>query len=225
MLRRFSILFALLAVAACTNPSPNHGDPVDINAVAENARGDIDTYAANALEQAAPAAAMPVSVPALMPSATPSVAVAVANVGSEAPFDADSAQGAADIVQTYYALLEERNYAAAYRLWERAGAASGLDANAYAASFAKYADYYAEVGTPGRVDAGAGQRYVEVPVRVYGTLKDHGRPFNMEGALILHRVADIDGASAAERRWHIRDSSIRPRPQQSSAGTTAPAPG
>jgi hypothetical protein len=136
---------------------------------------------------------------------------------SEAPFTEDSAQGAANVVQTYYALLEAGKYGQAYRLWEPG--AAGMNARAFAASFARYSEYHANIGAPGRIDAGAGQRYVTVPVQVYGRLKDGARPFNMRGSVTLHRTGDVDGATAEQRRWRIRSTDIKPR-----LGEATPAP-
>jgi membrane-bound inhibitor of C-type lysozyme len=136
---------------------------------------------------------------------------------SEAPFTEDSAQGAANVVQTYYALLEQAKYGQAYRLWEPG--AAGMDAGAFAASFARYSEYHANIGAPGRIDAGAGQRYVTVPVQVYGRLKQGARPFNMRGSVTLHRAGDIDGATAEQRRWRIRSADIEPSP-----GEAVPSP-
>src|SRR3546814_10232779 len=78
-----------------------------------------------------------------------------------------------------------------------------MNADAFAAAFGKYKDYHANIGAPGRVDAGAGQRYVEVPVQVYGTLEDGEQPFNRRGSVTLHRTAEIPGATAEDKSWHI----------------------
>ncbi len=136
---------------------------------------------------------------------------------SEAPFTEDSAQGAANVVQTYYALLGEAKYGQAFRLW--APGAAGMDARAFAASFARYSEYHANVGAPGRIDAGAGQRYVTVPVQVYGRLKQGARPFNLRGSVTLHRAGDVDGATAEQRRWWIRSTDFKP-----GAAEKTPAP-
>ena len=82
---------------------------------------------------------------------------------------------------------------------------------AFAASFAKYADYRATIGAPGRIDAGAGQRYIQIPVRVTGSLRD-GTPVSLVGPITLHRTGDIDGATAEQRAWRISDSGLKPRP-------------
>ena len=121
---------------------------------------------------------------------------------SEAPFTQDSAQGAANVVQTYYALLEQGKYREAWRLWSDGGKASGMGAEAFAASFAEYAEYHANIGAPGRIEGAAGSLYVTVPVQVYGRLKS-GEPFNRKGAVTLRRVNDVPGSTEDQRRWHI----------------------
>lgn len=191
--------FALLA--AC---SPNSGNDSENDVVVNVDRIDSasDPGAIKAPSSPAPATpSAPGSPGGLADDRTPV---------SEAPFAPDSAQGAADVVQRYYAFLEARDYAQAWALWSDGGKASGMSAEAFAASFAKYGEYHADIGAPGDIDAGAGQRYGTVPVVVYGKLKD-GRPFNMKGDVTLHRT-EADGATEAQRRWHIRSADIKPRP-------------
>jgi hypothetical protein len=183
-------------LAACSPEAPPSGNSVNHSTMAE--RSDTPVPA----PEPAPAAdASPAPRP--VPPASDRTPV------DEAPFAEDGAQGAANVVQTYHALIEAGKYREAYRLWEPG--AAGMSAQAFAESFARYAEYHAEVGAPGRVDAGAGQRYVTVPVRVYGKLAKGGRSFDMRGEIVLHRTADIDGATAEQKRWHIRSSDIRPR--------------
>jgi hypothetical protein len=126
---------------------------------------------------------------------------------SEAPFASDSAQGAANVVQTYYALVEEGKYAQAYLLWQRG--AAGTSADAFAASFAHYSEVHANIGAPGDVDAGAGQRYVTVPVQIYGRLKEGAKPFNLRGSVTLQRT-EVDGATSGQKAWHIRSIDVKP---------------
>ena len=130
---------------------------------------------------------------------------------SEAPFTAQSAQGAANVVQTYYALLEAGKYREAWVLWRGRGEASGMSAQAFAGSFGRYSEYHANVGAPGRIDAGAGQRYVTVPVQAYGRLKQGNRPFNLLGSVTLRRAGDVDGAIAEQRSWRIERADLKPR--------------
>ncbi|WP_340644242.1 hypothetical protein, partial [Phenylobacterium sp.] len=57
---------------------------------------------------------------------------------SEAPFTPQSAQGAADVVQVYFALIGEKKYAQAWALWGDGGKASGMSQADFVASFDKY---------------------------------------------------------------------------------------
>jgi hypothetical protein len=128
---------------------------------------------------------------------------------SEAPFTPWSAQGAASVLQTYFALLSEGKYEDAWKLWSDGGRASGMDAAAFAASFAKYDTYNAEIGAPGRIEGAAGSLYVEVPVVIYGRLKN-GEPVHMKSTMTLRRVNDIPGSTEEQRLWHIASGGGRP---------------
>ena len=242
---RSSIVFLpiVLIVAGCqpARVPENNASAVDINAAAEQAQGDIDTYASNALQtpsEAATAAPLPPPEHRPSPAPTPSPSPAPLNPPapgepgglpddrtpiSEAPFAPDSAQGAANVVQTYYALIEGGKYRQAWALWGNGGKASGMSADAFARSFGKYSEYHANIGAPGRIDAGTGQRFVSVPVQIYGRMKDSGAPFNMRGDVTLHRTADIDGATAEQKTWRISATNIKPSASDSSAPKSLPA--
>lgn len=203
-----------LLLAGCAPGTEPGSNAVDINSAANQAQNSIDSYAANATDEASNLTAeTPGAVPT--PAATPVGAVEPLNPPapgepgglpddrtpvSEAPFTPDSAQGAANVVQTYYALLGEGKYHQAWALWDDGGKASGMGVDAFTASFAKYSEYHANIGAPGDVDAGAGQRYVTVPVQVYARLKAGAKPVYMLGSVTLHRVGDIDGASPAQKK-------------------------
>ncbi|GAA0312023.1 hypothetical protein GCM10009087_22690 [Sphingomonas oligophenolica] len=212
--------FSLLLVAGCSSGTVVPANTsVDINAAAVEAQGSVDAYAANSAVDNT----MPVSAPTPVPASSPPPLTPPApgtpgglpddrSPVSEAPFTADSAQGAADVVQHYYALLTEGKYSQARLLWADDGKASGSDAAGFAARFAKYSEYHANIGAPGDVDAGAGQRYVTVPVQVYARLKQGGGGEYQIGSVTLHRTADIDGAAAAQKSWHIRSIDLKPAP-------------
>ena len=122
---------------------------------------------------------------------------------SEAPFTEDSAQGAANVVQTYYALLGGRAFDKAWALWRDGGKASGQPtAPAFAASFDRYAQYNAQVGGPGAIEGAAGSLYVTVPVVIYGRLKT-GQEVHEKGEAQLRRVNDVPGATAEQLKWRI----------------------
>ena len=125
---------------------------------------------------------------------------------SEAPFAADSPQGAANVVQTYYALIGEGKY----RRRGSCGAtreASGQSADAFVASFAKYSEYHANIGAPGRRRCRGGQRYVTVPVQAYARLKEARRLLDRRAMLTDE---DIDGATAEDKEWRINSIDLKP---------------
>jgi hypothetical protein len=121
---------------------------------------------------------------------------------TEAPFTEDSAQGAANVVQTFFALVEAGRHEQAWQLWSTGAKANGMSAADFTASFERYQEYHARVGAPGRIEGAAGSLYVEVPVQVFGRLKG-GKPFNSAGKVQLRRTNEVPGASAEQRQWRI----------------------
>lgn len=198
--------FFLLPVlaTACSPQVAVDNTATNVNVAADRAQNDIDSYAANNTA-AAPEPLTPADPG--QPGGLPDDKTPI----SEAPFTADSPQGAATIVQTYYALIGERKYAEAWKLWGDGGKASGQSDDAFAASFATYSEYHANIGAPGREDAGAGQRYVTVPVQAYARLKT-GKAAYWIGSVVLHRTADIDGATAEDKAWRIKSIDLKTAP-------------
>ena len=188
------------------------GETADNAATADTAAPDAPAPAAGAPTPVTPATTLPpgegipgVSAPPPAPSPVP----------APSPNGATAEPGAAEATQTlrdYFAAIGARRYGDAWRRWGDAGKASGMSQAAFARSFARYAEYRATIGTPGRIDAGAGQRYIQIPVRVTGKLAD-GTPVSMTGPVTLHRTGNIDGATAEQRAWRISDSGLKPRPK------------
>jgi hypothetical protein len=130
---------------------------------------------------------------------------------AEGRIDPKSAQGAGQVLQLFGGLLEQRRFADARRLWSDGGAGSGMTESEFIAAYDKYAEIHSEVGAPGELEGAAGSIYVEVPLRLYGKLKS-GKSFNMVGPVALRRVNDVPGSTAEQRRWHIFQSDLKPRP-------------
>jgi hypothetical protein len=126
----------------------------------------------------------------------------------EGPFAADSGQAAADVVQTYVALLEQGRVQQALRLWGDGGTNRPTIAD-----LRRYREFHANVGGPGAVEGAAGSRYVTVPVQFSGTLRN-GRAFVEKGTIMLRRVGEIDGATAAQKRWRIYSVDVKPAPRR-----------
>jgi hypothetical protein len=128
---------------------------------------------------------------------------------AEGPIAPGSAQDAGQVAQSYFALLEAGRYAEAWKLWGDGGRASGMDVGAFAASFAQYAEYHANLGAPGPVEGAAGSLYVTQPVQIYGKTKA-GKPVAMLGEIRLRRVNDVPGSTAEQRRWRIAAVEVKP---------------
>ncbi len=231
---RAAFLIPFLCLAACAKAPTTGNTEVDINGAADRAQGDIATYnAVDAGNAVGPGNAVDTG------SATNGAVAAVEN--GEAPLAPaepgqpgglpddrtpvaegkimpDSAQGAANVVQIYYASIEGGKYAAARALWGNGGADSKMGPAAFAASFAKYSEYHANIGGPGEIEGAAGSRYVTVPVQVYARLKS-GRPDYQTGNVVLRRTV-VDGSTPEQRKWHIYSIDLKPAP-----GKDQPGPG
>lgn len=131
------------------------------------------------------------------------------NLVTEAPIAANSPQGAGQVLQTYFALLEAGKYSDAYRLWSKGGLAPGMTAADFAAGFDQFREYHAEVGAPGRMEGAAGSAYVDFPVQIYGRLKN-GERFRQTSTVTLRRANDVPGATAEQLQWRIYGLDLQP---------------
>lgn len=112
---------------------------------------------------------------------------------SEGPIDPKSAQGAGQVLQTYFALVEQGKTTEANKLWS--DGAEKLD-------LSKYKEVHANIGGPGDMGGAAGSSYIDYPVQIYGRAKD-GKEFNLRGTMTLRRVNDVPGSTEEQRKWHI----------------------
>ena len=114
---------------------------------------------------------------------------------------------AVQLVRDYYAAIAARDYDRAYALWSQQGAARGQGPLQFANGFADTSEVSVQIGTPGAEDAGAGQRYIEIPVTVAAIHADGSR-HSYAGSYVLHRTV-VDGASAEQRAWRISSAKLR----------------
>ena len=125
--------------------------------------------------------------------------------GSIAP---NSAQGAAQVLQRYYALVESGRATEAWRLWSQGSPGRVGDAATFARQFDRYADYHAQIGAPGELDGAAGSVFVDVPVVIYGRLKS-GAEVHQSGSATLRRVNDVPGSTPEQRSWRIQQIELK----------------
>jgi hypothetical protein len=133
--------------------------------------------------------------------------LAVPALMAAAPTPEDGPAAARQLVQSYYAAIDRGDFRAAYASWDNGGQASGKSFAAFRAGFAGTARSRVVTGVPQGGDAGMSQRWIEVPVDVYATLKN-GRGQHFRGKYTLHRVVAGVGAAASQTRWHIASARL-----------------
>jgi hypothetical protein len=92
-------------------------------------------------------------------------------------------------LRAYYDAIARRDYRAAWDLRENR---PGLGFDRFAASFAIYADYRADVGTPSFPAQGDGSVWIDAPVQIYGR-RTNGERFGSVGRVMLKRPAGGGG--------------------------------
>ncbi|SER39410.1 hypothetical protein [Sphingobium sp. YR768] len=189
---RTSILLPLLLVAAC--------DGREESAIDNLANGANSTQVENNVRAEAMALMEPLNPPA--PGTPGGLPVDPAPL-AEGSIDPDSAQGAAQVVQGYYGLLEEKRFEDAQDLWDPEGAIGAQDDAHFEARFRGFGEIHANIGAPSDPEGAAGSSYVTVPVQLYGRIKANGKPFYTLRQVVLRRVNDVPGSTETQRRWHI----------------------
>lgn len=190
-------LAGALALVGCSDPGDTPGrNGVDVGAAASRAEQDIANYAAT------PAPTPTGSKAPIEPAATPAAAS-----GTSAPL-ADSAPPEA-VARRYADALAAGRYDEAWALWDTPAAPSGMSRAALAAEYGAYTGLRVAVGAPFDPDAGAGQRYISVPITVMGTTRAGAR-FRRMATLVLHKAADgIESDDPHAHAWRIRSSEWR----------------
>lgn len=142
---------------------------------------------------------------------------------AEGKIDPNSAQGAAQIVQGYYALLESKRFDEAQDLWRDGTTLGDEDAKTFAGHFAGFSEIHANIGAPLDPEGAAGSEYVTVPVQIYARVKATGKPYYALRAVTLRRINDVPGSSAEQRRWHIQDIGAWSFPNQTPVSSSSNA--
>jgi hypothetical protein len=186
-------LLTLLLVAAC--------DGREESAIDNLANGANAAQVENNVKAEAMAVMEPLDPPA--PGTPGGLPVDPAPI-AEGSIDPDGAQGAAQVVQGYYGLLEEKRFVDAQDLWNPESATGSQDDAHFAARFRGFSEIHANVGAPSDADEADGAIEVTVPVQVYGRIAANGRPWHVLRQVLLRRVVeDKVGSTKEQRRWHI----------------------
>ena len=122
-----------------------------------------------------------------------------------APSQPVAATDPAGIVDAYYRAIDARDFERAYRFWGPSGP-PGQTLQQFRDGFAGTASVHLETGTPSRIEPAAGSRYIDVPVTITAETTS-GAHQRFEGSYTLRRSV-VDGASPADREWHLYRASL-----------------
>jgi len=114
--------------------------------------------------------------------------------------------GAVAVVHAYYDAIAARDFERAYRCWGESGP-PGQSLEDFARGFASTSTVRVKTGPASRIEPAAGSRYIEVPVEIFAKTTS-GEEQHFVGKYILRRTV-VDGASAAQRRWHFTRAEMR----------------
>lgn len=200
---RSATLLLVLGLAGCNHKERATLDEVVNGSNVANVQAQVEAQALSVLEPLKPPA--PGTPGGLPLEATPAV---------EGTIDPASAQGAAQLVQGYYGLLEEGRFTDAQDIWRDGTVQGDEDPEIFAGRFAPLSEIHANIGAPGAPEGAAGSLYVTVPVQIYARIKASGKPYYALRSVVLRRVNDVAGSTAEQRRWHIERIGPWPQPDQ-----------
>ncbi len=117
-----------------------------------------------------------------------------------------SPQDAVAVLHAYYAAINQHDFQRAWSSWSDGGHSSGQTPQQFADGFANTAEVALRAGAPGAAGAAAGSRYVEIPVTIDATMRD-GSIHRYVGTYTMRRAV-VDGATDAQRAWHIASATL-----------------
>ncbi|MDE2619653.1 MAG: hypothetical protein KGL54_05770 [Sphingomonadales bacterium] len=124
------------------------------------------------------------------------VEVRAADVPDRHATPADPAPDPAHVLAAWAAAVERRDWRAVRALWGHGGADSGLGPRAFARRWGRLRHPRVTIA-PGGEEGAAGSLYYTAMI----VIRDGAR--RIAGPVTLRRVNAVDGASAAQRRWHF----------------------
>jgi hypothetical protein len=130
------------------------------------------------------------------------LALAAADPVPPTPPAEASVDAAVRVVRDYYGALGRHDYRAAHALWPRG---PGIDESRRGYAHTKWTKVTPL--PPFTTDGGAGSIYAEIRVKVDAASSDGTRQ-HFTGSYVLRRVNDVEGSTAAQRRWHIESGKL-----------------
>lgn len=106
---------------------------------------------------------------------------------------------AAEALKAYYQAIARRDFRAAWAMRAAGSGRSRVTYEDFAANYARYARYDAQVAYASPPARNAEAMFVTVQVQLTGTMQD-GSPFGTVGTITMRRKLS---GSAAERQWKV----------------------
>jgi hypothetical protein len=119
------------------------------------------------------------------------------------PIDPKSAEAAAQVLQHFGAMIEQKRFEEAGALWSDKAAA-----RQFTGLLSGYSEAHLQVGRPGVPEGAAGSIYVTVPVVLYGR-RTSGPAASAPADAVLRRVNDVPGSTEQQRRWRIEQINLK----------------
>ena len=203
------LLSALLAACGgngATSGKPGEGDGDAAGLPTPSARGGSITGMPDPRPGGGNQPAIDIAPEALPDPATEGDGTGPEDISASEP----GADSAVQVIRDYYAAINLRDPARAYALWRGQGQASGVSAEQFAQDLSTTSGVSVEIGQPGPVDAGAGQRHITIPVSLVVRKSDGGEQ-RYRGEYVLQRTV-VDGASEDQRAWRISSARLTATP-------------
>lgn len=198
-----SALFAAtgaLALAACSGSAPEASATQEPGASTSEPAPTPDVpQPATPREEAMPPEQAP--APPVPPPPPPPPSLAAATPLS--PQAEQSEKGAREVLRTWAHALENHQFGLA---WEQFGHPPA-SRDAYTRWWQRYRTIEVDLG-PGESDAAMGSLYYTAPATLTGTT-EAGKPFRLQGDVVVRRVNNVDGATPRQLHWHIGTADLK----------------
>lgn len=189
------LLFLPLALLLAACGGPDRADPAE--AAGEDSLPKPAIAAGSVTGMPAPGPSTPNPGKGPTPGPDP-LATGAAQATAEAIAE-PGADAAVSVLRDYFAAINTRDFARAYALWRQ----NPQTPAQFADGFAGTTGVSVEIGTPGPIDAGAGQRFIDIPVTLDATQAD-GRVERYAGRVVLHR-SSVEGGDPG---WRIERAAL-----------------
>jgi hypothetical protein len=194
-----------MALSGCGGTAPASDSPDDVATQAGS------TMAAELSQPATSGAPMPAVPATTQATSVPPSPPPVPPVPPPPPHTSESLSlqaqkgpaGAQAVLRTWARALESRRFDVA---WAQFG-----NPPASRAAFTKWWQRYRSIKVAlglGESDAAMGSLYYTAPATLTGTTVE-GKPFRLQGDVVVRRVNDVDGATPAQLRWHIGTADLK----------------